>query len=109
MVVLKQITSTIRYMRDVPSFLGHTITEDEARSMIVKQLASREEAFVYVVKRAIYSQPASPYHKLLQHVGVELGDFRRLVATDGVEGALGKLHDAGVYVTPERRHRATRP
>lgn len=47
----------------------------------------------------MFAEPASPYRKLFEHAGIELGDAARLVADDGIEGALDRLYDAGVYVT----------
>jgi hypothetical protein len=52
-----------------------------------------------VVRSAVLEAPASPYRALLHRAGCEDGDLARLVARDGVEGALGALARAGVYVT----------
>jgi hypothetical protein len=54
---------------------------------------------VELVERAAYRRPDSPYARLLRHAGCELGDLRALVARDGVEGALVRLAERGVYVT----------
>jgi hypothetical protein len=52
-----------------------------------------------MVERAIFANPQSPYLRLLREGGVELGDVRRLVADEGIEGTLQQLVRAGVYVT----------
>jgi hypothetical protein len=49
--------------------------------------------------RAIYRNPSSPYLPLLRLAGCEPGDLARLVEMEGVEGALARLRDAGVYLT----------
>jgi len=54
-----------------------------------------------VVRRAVYDNPSSPYLPLLQYAGCEYGDVERMVRTDGLEPALGRLRDAGVYLTQE--------
>ncbi len=43
--------------------------------------------------------PSSPYCRLLEHAGFTLSNVRQLVSELGLEGALGRLYDAGVYVT----------
>ena len=47
----------------------------------------------------IYRNPSSPYLPLLRLAGCEPGDLARLVEREGVEGALERLRDAGVYLT----------
>jgi hypothetical protein len=54
---------------------------------------------VALVERAVYANPGSPYRPLLEWAGCEPGDLRRLVAREGVEGALAALFRAGVYLT----------
>jgi hypothetical protein len=62
-------------------------------------LADREQRFLDVLARDVYGHPSSPYLRLLRLSGCELGDVTRLVAADGVEDALARLRDAGVYLT----------
>ncbi len=52
-----------------------------------------------MVARAVYPNPANPYRVLLGAAGIEHGDLATLVRSEGLEGALGRLHAAGVYVT----------
>jgi hypothetical protein len=61
----------------------------------------RAENFLDVARRLIYANRSSPYLALLRHVGCELGDLERLVATEGLEGALARLAARGVYVTDQ--------
>lgn len=46
----------------------------------------------------MFGYARSPYRTLLRAAGCEMGDIRALVAREGVEGALGRLRDAGVFV-----------
>lgn len=50
---------------------------------------------------AFYGNPASPYRPLLDLAGCTLSDFRALVQSRGVEGALLLLRREGVYFTFE--------
>ncbi len=77
---------------------------EEARTRVRERLAAREQNFLGLVERAIFGYRASPYRKLLDYAGCEPGDVRRLVAQDGVDGALRTLADAGVFVTFDELH-----
>jgi hypothetical protein len=88
-----------RFLRQLPSFLHHPVTLEEARATLRRRLENREADFLTLVKRAIYEHPPSPYRALLQFAGCEYGDLDRLVRHEGVEGALRALCDKGVYLT----------
>lgn len=82
-------------------FLKQRITLEDARRIVRERLDQREANLVRTVTLAVYGHPASPYLALLKHAGCELGDFRALVTTHGVDAALKQLREAGVYVTFE--------
>lgn len=88
-----------RLARDLPAYLRTRLSYDEAVERVRRRVERREQNLVSVVERAIYGYARSPYLALLRHAGCELGDFRQLVAQDGVEGALETLSNRGVYVT----------
>jgi hypothetical protein len=89
-------------------YLDSTVTADNARAIVRDRLEERSAMLVALVDRCVYGLPRSPYRRLLEMAGCELGDFQRLVAGEGVEGALLELRRNGVYVTYEefkgRRH-----
>jgi hypothetical protein len=72
---------------------------DRARIVLQQRLKRRETDFLDLARRAIYDLPASPYKQLLDIAGCEQGDLERLVAAEGVEGALRILYARGVYLT----------
>jgi hypothetical protein len=74
---------------------------DEARGRIRHGVERRDEQFLDVLERAVYGNPRSPYLPLLRAAGIEPGDARRLVQEDGLEAALRRLGDAGVFLTLE--------
>jgi phenylacetate-coenzyme A ligase PaaK-like adenylate-forming protein len=88
-----------RLARDLPPFLRRPLSVDVARERVRAGLAQREARFLDLVDRVVYRQPRSPYRQLLAHAGCEPGDLRTMVRGEGLEGALGRLADAGVYVT----------
>jgi hypothetical protein len=97
--ILHDIRMSARFLRGLGPFLRETIDAAEGRARLVRQLRDRGPSLLQLVRDAIYAEPSSPYLALLRHAGVEYGDLARLVETEGVEGALGRLHAAGVHVT----------
>lgn len=91
----------VRFAGGLRRFLRQPMTLELARGIHTESLAGRQRSFLTLLKRAVYDHPASPYLALLRGAGVEYGDLERLVNTDGVEGALDKLYDAGVHVSLE--------
>lgn len=74
-------------------------TPDQALGILRRRLERREDDFLGMARRAIYSNPKSPYRELLRLAGCEFGDLERLVHQDGLDGALLKLFRQGVYLT----------
>ena len=97
--MLDQLQEFRRYHAGLRRFLSTPLTEAECVERLRQGLAERERSFLDVVERGVFVEPGSPYRKLFGHAGIELGDVARLVADDGIERALERLYDAGVYVT----------
>ena len=87
-----------RFGRGMRRFLAQPITPAQARSTILARLARRGATFLDILERAVFGYPRSPYGQLFRAAGCELGDVRALVRGDGIEGALARLRDAGVFV-----------
>jgi hypothetical protein len=101
MTMLNYLLAYLRFGQGLRGFLGHRITLEEARKIVKRRLAEREETFLRVVERGIFGYPRSPYLPLLRGAGCELGDIQKMVRADGVEGTLRSLREEGVYVTFE--------
>ena len=71
---------------------------EESRAAIAHQLRRRAANLLSMFDGAVFANGASPYRPLLEHAGIERADIERLVREDGVDGALARLHAAGVYV-----------
>ena len=97
--MLHDLLMGARFLVDLPRFLRHPVTIEEARATLNRRFERREENFLSLVKRTIYDHPPSPYRALLQHAGCEPGDLARLVRQAGIEGALQVLLRHGVYLT----------
>jgi len=93
------IAAAARLLWNLPAFIGEGFDPVRARRALQDRRARRSDSFLAQVRRGIYEHPGSPYLQLLKRAGCELGDLKRLVARDGLEGALGRLFDEGVYLT----------
>jgi hypothetical protein len=82
-------------------FLSETLTIERAREIVRARLEQREENFLRLIERGVYSHPQSPYLGLLKNARCELSDLRALVMDKGLEPALMALRAEGVYVTFE--------
>jgi hypothetical protein len=80
-------------------FLSEPLAAHDARRLIERNLASREDRFLALLERGVYGNSRSPYLRLLRRAGAELGDVAALVRAVGVEAALSRLHDAGVWLS----------
>ena len=99
MISLDDLRMGARFCRRLPRHLRAGLTVPDAEHALRRRLEQREAAFLDVLERAVYLNPASPYHELLRLAGCEYGDLERLVLEAGVEGALRTLLRHGVYLT----------
>jgi hypothetical protein len=99
LTVLEQARMFGRFAVGLPRFLNKTLSLEEARAMVLRDVRERERNFLLLVRRGVYERAESPYRALLRWAGVEYGDLEGLVLRDGIEAALGKLYDAGVKIT----------
>ena len=81
--------------------LREPVLPSHAKAAILRRSASRQDAFLQMLERGIFAQPASPYRPLLDTAGYDLARIRALVAQTGVEETLRTLCRAGVYVSIE--------
>jgi hypothetical protein len=88
-----------RYAFGLPRWLRAELGPEQAREHLRRRLEARAPSFLGLIERAVYGQDTSVYRRLLEHAGLERGDVAALVREHGIEGALERLHAAGVYVT----------
>ena len=96
-----QIQMYWRFAWGLRKFLKEPITLEQSRQIIKQRLENREKNLLTTAKKAIYENENSPYLKLLRLAGCEYGDLERMVCSDGIEPALCKLREEGVYVSIE--------
>jgi hypothetical protein len=94
-----ELSTFARFTATLPGYLRRRMEAAEARRRLADTVANREENFLRIVERGVFGNPASPYRHLFRLAGAELGDVRAMVRSDGLDTALGRLYDAGMYVT----------
>ncbi len=95
----RHLRNLFHLARELPGFLRRPTSPRDAETWVRSGLAVREQAFLGLVERAVHQNPASPYRPLFRLAGCEPGDLVQLVTREGVEGALERLRDGGVYLT----------
>lgn len=96
---LGDLSAGARLVSQLPAYLREPLGLDQARAILRRRLDRREADFLDLVRRGIVANPRSPYLALFRLAGLELGDLERLVARDGLEGALQTLYRSGVYLS----------
>ena len=90
-----------RFAWGLRSFLRHTLTLEEAKAIVHKRMAEREDNFLRLVRKGIFGYSKSPYLPLLKLAQCEMGDLENMVREKGLEGTLMALREAGVYISFE--------
>jgi hypothetical protein len=83
----------------LPRYVRQQHQLQESREGLAVRLEKREAKFLYLLKRAVFKNPASPYLELFRLAGCEFGDAAKLVDDYGLEAALHELFKAGIYLT----------
>jgi len=99
--VVKKISERLYYVAGLARFLRGTLTPAESRRAIEMLGKEREQTFLHLLEHGIYANPRSPIRRLLEHAGITYGDVRSMVEDHGLEAAVSRLYDAGVYITLE--------
>jgi len=90
-----------RFPFSLRRFLQRQLTLKEAKQTTSVRMAQREETFLRIVKRSVYSYLRSPYLALLKNADCTFSDLQASIKSKGLEGTLRDLRQAGVYVTYE--------
>ncbi len=99
MSLLADARMTARYLAGLRAFWRAPENWHAATDVIRGWLAERDAAFLRMLAQHVFGNPRSPYLPLLQAARLTLPDAERLVSQCGLEGALRRLYEAGVYVT----------
>jgi hypothetical protein len=98
---LDKAMMALRYGFGLPKFFLKPLSLEECYAMVRRRVEEREANFLSQLRRAVYSNPKSPYARLLRWAGCEYGDAERMIRGEGLEKTLEKLEAAGVYIAIE--------
>ena len=87
----RAVRATHAYLREPPW--------PNAESRIREQLENREQRWLDILERVVFSSPDHPYYQMFQLAGCSFGDVERCARRDGLEVTLTALREAGVYLT----------
>jgi hypothetical protein len=94
-----QTAAASRLAVDLPRFFRNPIDPDRCADLVRQKLRVRDERFLAVARKTIFTNARSPYSRLLRSAGCEWGDLARMVRSDGLDEAMHTLARRGVYVT----------
>lgn len=96
---LKAVMRHYRFSTNIlEQLLKRRISAEESAEIIKKNMAMREKNFLKMIKRCIFENEKSPYKALLDRAGYTYEGVEKLVGEKGLEGALKKLYEDGVYI-----------
>lgn len=99
MPILNDARMALQYAHSLREFYRAPVDLSDPAGAIRTSLAGRAQRLLHTLDSAVWDHPTSPYLALLRHAGIERDELAAWVRLEGVEGALRRLLDAGVYVT----------
>jgi hypothetical protein len=97
--LIEQAALFRRLVGALSGYLREPLDPPTAHARVRADLESRADNLLRIVADGVLAVPGSPYRALLEHAGATAEDVADLVRREGVEGALERLYDAGVYVS----------
>ncbi len=93
----------MRFVTGLYDYFDHRLEPlaalQQAYSLLRERLERREQNFLNLIKKGIFSYEKSPYLLLLERAKISYQDICRWVNQGGVEAALQQLLEGGVYFT----------
>lgn len=88
-----------RFALGLRPFLTERVTPDEARRFLAESRGNRTESFLRLLDRAVFGFPDRPYAWMFSKAGLDRRAAGRMVLESGIEGALERWMDLGIYLT----------
>jgi hypothetical protein len=101
--LIKQLFSweAVRFGLSLLDGFSHPYTFDESAGLLSQGAKDRTKNFLSLCEREIFSRQRFPYFELIRSAGFTWDGLRSLVETRGLEPALARLAEAGVYLDIE--------
>ena len=94
-----ELRMAARLLGGLRGFLRGQPDDAAADRVVEESFAARQSRFLELMRRGVYDRPDSPYRPLLLAARIDHPQLTTLVAGHGVDGALARLYDAGVYLS----------
>jgi hypothetical protein len=82
-------------------FFRQQVTLEQANEEIRRELETREQRFLDLVRSRVNDRETNPYFKLLALAGCDFADLQSYVRKKGLEKTLERLAEDGVYLTSD--------
>jgi hypothetical protein len=99
--LLQRIRSLSPAVRHLRALYRQTAAVENPAEAIRQRLARRREGFLEAVERTVLADETSPYRVLLEVAGVTFPQVAQWVRAEGLEPALRRLSERGVYLSIE--------
>jgi hypothetical protein len=99
LALANDMRKALRFSSGLRSFWRATVDMSDPVSVVRARVAQRNAAFLEFVRASVLAHPGSPYLPLLAAARIDADRLTALVGEHGVEGALRRLYEAGVYAT----------
>lgn len=96
--MIQEIAYYSRMMLSIRQLLRQPVLTDPI-GVLRWNLEHREEHFLDLARRIVFSNPRQPYYELFRVAGCSAGDLAAEVGSNGLERTLEKLCAAGVYLS----------
>src|SRR5258706_9769598 len=84
---------------ELPRYLREPLDRPSATAALRQRLTQREVRFRGALRSQLEARPSGPLARLLTWAGWTMADVDAAVQGDGLEAALGRLRDDGVFFT----------
>lgn len=101
MLTLDTLRTSGRYLNELRRFLRKPFVPDECARLVEERVRARAQSFIDSLEAGVFEHPSSPYARLLAHAGITRAGVVAMVREAGVEQALRRLAEAGVYISYE--------
>ena len=97
MTLVSKIVHYVDITQGMSEYLGSRLPLSWS-GRIRQQLENRENIWLDILRKTIFSQPDHPYCRMFQLAGCNYEDLVWAVKRNGLEATLSDLHEAGVYL-----------
>lgn len=93
---LRFVTGLQRYLKER---LEPSVALETAKKLLKERIENRQQNFLNLLKTGVFGYDKSPYLKLMAGPKIKYEDICSWVNQNGIEGALERLLDEGIYFT----------